>query len=1057
MVVPALLVRSLERRRGLSPCSPSHCGVLCGVWVTPGCSIPVVYLPTDVATAVRVSCRDKLGVTTRLPVTTGYLSWLPFLSRWYRDGLGGRDNTRLASGVSVASLACRRVPQGRVALRTFCYKPAVPISVVVAPPVLFCPPSVADFKADGKTVVGSGVESLVELPWLVCNFEVVEVFFQCRPVSPSHCLALHWFRSCVGRVGVGPQLGRAAVVGCVVLGYGLLASLYLGRHPTIGSVTRFLGAVQWHRKVWFPDLVACPRSRVVLLVRVEGCFRIVLTLLVLRESFPTALAGRDSLSQEFVAERSWWRLVRRALPAVASFPVGSECELQESVVAVAGCACYERGCWFTRAAVGFVVVLHIRVGVSRRLKEPTCVVAFTGAGLLLVDSVEVGILARAKQMLVCRVAPLVEHCDTCLWLLSALCWLVVNSGEVLPEFFSIGSGGNRLAVVLVRLALRTVPGLSLPVVVLPPVLLAVEWFVFVLGYRCVAPVWDFMCPCGRVVCFAPRTLRALLDGCLASDVGVRLAVPLVAVLALCAVSSFARGRGLLHAFFLCFLGCSGWWCSAMAFGAMLHTVATFVAKVPFLELCAWRHLSPFDVWPSLPMVVGAVPGVCVLLRADAVVALLKLLVSCGESFLSYVVSAVGATVLHLAEFWCLWWHHVLVLEWFVLCHLEPGCIVLYLGWLLVLVLAPCVMPYVLIVSLFVVSRVCSVFEAYPYRWYATSWPRPVSGFSLSLGSECVQLGYPSYFWSASLCGRRVVLDLCGCFVACAVCRRLGMPGFANLRRLLWHSVCGGVMVVTTKKSWYDLVVPLHLLFSLIGVTMELPIATVIRVVTTWCVSFLSRPINGLRQGSAFRSFYACQKGRAVALRLVTRQPALSHLGGRRIKALAGAPSPSFGIFLLSLLLSEEGILFPLSSSGCGAWWCRRWLVRSLERRRGARRRVLVTVALPIAMGEQCGPDMPAHLHCWFTVWNCSRGRRRDLNASALLDAIPGIASVTRGTDRVEDALSGTGEGAVVPSMEVFRRFQLPAVRAVLEPREDDAQSVGVPSTRRFWHSSASSS
>ncbi|MQM00196.1 hypothetical protein Taro_032928, partial [Colocasia esculenta] len=37
-------------------------------------------------------------------------------------------------------------------------------------------------------------------------------------------------------------------------------------------------------------------------------------------------------------------------------------------------------------------------------------------------------------------------------------------------------------------------------------------------------------------------------------------------------------------------------------------------------------------------------------------------------------------------------HRVLVLERFGLCRLEPGCIVLYLGWLLVLVVAPCVVP-----------------------------------------------------------------------------------------------------------------------------------------------------------------------------------------------------------------------------------------------------------------------------------------------------------------------------------------------------------------------------
>ncbi|MQL82655.1 hypothetical protein Taro_015135 [Colocasia esculenta] len=38
------------------------------------------------------------------------------------------------------------------------------------------------------------------------------VLFRCGPASHSYCLALCWLRSHVGRSGVGPQLGRAAVV-----------------------------------------------------------------------------------------------------------------------------------------------------------------------------------------------------------------------------------------------------------------------------------------------------------------------------------------------------------------------------------------------------------------------------------------------------------------------------------------------------------------------------------------------------------------------------------------------------------------------------------------------------------------------------------------------------------------------------------------------------------------------------------------------------------------------------------------------------------------------------
>ncbi|MQM19714.1 hypothetical protein Taro_052725 [Colocasia esculenta] len=137
------------------------------------------------------------------------------------------------------------------------------------------------------------------------------------------------------------------------------------------------------------------------------------------------------------------------------------------------------------------------------------------------------------------------------------------------------------------------------------------------------------------------------------------------------------------------------------------------------------------------------------------------------------------------------------------------------------------------------------------------------------------------------------------------------------------------------------------------------------------------------------------------------------------------------------------------------------------------------------LGEQCGPVIPGHLHCWFTVYNRGGGRRRDMNAAALLDAIPGTASVTCGSgfrlasDR-GDAFKGFKRGFCPGrdfnqsfksfvsarqsrggsvwrrggccgfSGEVFRRFWLPAVHAAWEPREDDVRSVGVPSARRFW-------
>ncbi|MQL93375.1 hypothetical protein Taro_026018 [Colocasia esculenta] len=212
---------------------------------------------------------------------------------------------------------------------------------------------------------------------------------------------------------------------------------------------------------------------------------------------------------------------------------------------------------FAHAAVGFVLGLHVRVGVSRRLREPVCGVAFTSAGLFPVDLgvslldvclalcacvplgtvlFSLGIFARAKQMLVCHVAPLIECCDTCLWLLPALCWLFVNSGEVFPKFFSVGSSGGEVFP-------RTVLWSFLVVAALPSVLSlfgrcrsrycalgrvsgrgagqVVLLFVFKFSRLC---WWDFVCPQGREVCFISRALCALPDGSLVSAVGVWLFV-----------------------------------------------------------------------------------------------------------------------------------------------------------------------------------------------------------------------------------------------------------------------------------------------------------------------------------------------------------------------------------------------------------------------------------------------------------------------------------------------------------------------------------------------------
>ncbi|MQM08031.1 hypothetical protein Taro_040878, partial [Colocasia esculenta] len=60
----------------------------------------------------------------------------------------------------------------------------------------------------GCSIPAVGLPSDVATAVLIATSEEVSP----RSASPSHCLALRWFRSHVGRVGVGPQLGRAVVV-----------------------------------------------------------------------------------------------------------------------------------------------------------------------------------------------------------------------------------------------------------------------------------------------------------------------------------------------------------------------------------------------------------------------------------------------------------------------------------------------------------------------------------------------------------------------------------------------------------------------------------------------------------------------------------------------------------------------------------------------------------------------------------------------------------------------------------------------------------------------------
>ncbi|MQL92061.1 hypothetical protein Taro_024680 [Colocasia esculenta] len=139
----------------------------------------------------------------------------------------------------------------------------------------------ADSRAEGKTVVGSGVESFVELPYL-------------NQLVHSHCLSLRWFRSHVVVSGVGPQLDWAAVVcvWCVLCGSSL-ASLYRGgcRQESVAGeleVWTVCPPCSCHQWQWLGCsccdggshsgltwLLRCSVSLLSRRVHAKGCFRIV--------------------------------------------------------------------------------------------------------------------------------------------------------------------------------------------------------------------------------------------------------------------------------------------------------------------------------------------------------------------------------------------------------------------------------------------------------------------------------------------------------------------------------------------------------------------------------------------------------------------------------------------------------------------------------------------------------------------------------------------------------------------------------------------------------------
>ncbi|MQM22415.1 hypothetical protein Taro_055467 [Colocasia esculenta] len=107
----------------LSPCSPPRCGVISVVVATPGCSIPVVHLPVDVATTERVATSEEALPQSNATLSRPGLSRLVFLSRQdcCHDALSRCDLGLVAVALTVAMISrwLRRARQDLVCLGCF--------------------------------------------------------------------------------------------------------------------------------------------------------------------------------------------------------------------------------------------------------------------------------------------------------------------------------------------------------------------------------------------------------------------------------------------------------------------------------------------------------------------------------------------------------------------------------------------------------------------------------------------------------------------------------------------------------------------------------------------------------------------------------------------------------------------------------------------------------------------------------------------------------------------------------------------------------------------------
>ncbi|MQM18689.1 hypothetical protein Taro_051684 [Colocasia esculenta] len=121
-------------------------------------------------------------------------------------------------------LACRHEPQGRVDVS--CVPVPARLVMVTSQLCCFCWWLPRQFSfARCSALEGLSVRQVITVTWdtqphtsvsegVAPGGGCAQVLFRCGPAIPSHCLTLRWFRSRVGRSGVGPQFDQTATPNC---------------------------------------------------------------------------------------------------------------------------------------------------------------------------------------------------------------------------------------------------------------------------------------------------------------------------------------------------------------------------------------------------------------------------------------------------------------------------------------------------------------------------------------------------------------------------------------------------------------------------------------------------------------------------------------------------------------------------------------------------------------------------------------------------------------------------------------------------------------------------